>query len=274
MPRSRARATKASKSSKSPSAGSIASWPPVGRPDGPRGADVAGLRDGVAAGQRGAVRALAVHRADRVDRGQVDHVEAHRGDAVELLGGGGERAVDGIAVLVAAPGGPGEELVPGAEQRARAVDVDLARLAAGDELADGTLDHDRVDGGEQRGGDAVLHRERGVAQRVRRGEEQVAVRPFGGAAAHALEQPRADLEVVRQLVRVPARRSSLTVTACRQVAHGSLQASTRNVHRPGSSGTTVAVNRSTSSRVGAIRTCWPGPSLPTFFHTTFAAIAS
>ena len=67
---------------------------------------------------------------------------------------------------------------------------------------------------------------------------------------------------------------SLTVTACRQVAHGSLQASTRKVHRPGSSGTTVAVNRSTSSRIGAIRTCWPGPSLPTFFHTTFAAIAS
>ena len=107
----------------------------------------------------------------------------------------------GLAVLVAAAGGAWEELVPGAEQRAGTVDVDLVRLAAGDQLADRPLDHDRLDGGEERGLDALLHRQRRVAQRVRRGEQQVAVGALGGAAAHALQQPRADLEVVGQLVR-------------------------------------------------------------------------
>ena len=38
------------------------------------------------------VGALAVDLADRVDRGQVDDVEAHGGDGVEPLGGGAERA--------------------------------------------------------------------------------------------------------------------------------------------------------------------------------------
>ena len=38
------------------------------------------------------VRALAVHPADRVDRGEVDDVEAHLGDRRQPLGRGGERA--------------------------------------------------------------------------------------------------------------------------------------------------------------------------------------
>ena len=60
------------------------------------------------------------------------------------------------------------------------------------------------------------------------------------------------------------------MTACRQVAHGSLQASTRKVHRPGSSATTVPANRSVPSPTGAIRTCCAAPRLPTFFQTTLA----
>ena len=163
----------------------------------------------------------------------------------------------GAAGLVAPAGGAREELVPGAEQRARAVDVDLVRLAAGDQLADRALDHDRL----RRPGTAPGRRARAAGSAVSRSafaarEQQVAVGALGGPAAHALQQPRADLQVVGQLLRAPARRSSLTVTACRQVAHGSLQASTRNVHRPGSSGTTVAANRSVPALVGAIRTCW------------------
>ena len=67
---------------------------------------------------------------------------------------------------------------------------------------------------------------------------------------------------------------SLTVTACRQVAHGSLQASTRNVHRPGSSATTVPANRSVPAPTGTIRMCWAAPRLPTFFQTMLAATAS
>src|SRR5919112_492331 len=88
----------------------------VGGADRPRRADVARLGDGVAARHRGAVRALAVNGADRVDRGQVDHVEAHRRDAVELLGRRGEVAVHRAALGVDAAGRAGEELVPRAEQ--------------------------------------------------------------------------------------------------------------------------------------------------------------
>ena len=172
----------------------------LGRADGPRRADVAGP------GVHGVVAALAVHGADGVDRGQVDDVEAHRRDAVELLGRGDERAVHRAAGLVAPAGGAGEELVPGAELRAHAVDVDLQRTAAGDQLADRPLRHDRVHGREQRGRDPGVQRQRGVAQRVGRAEEQVAVRALGGTAAHPLQQPRADLQVVGELLGALARR--------------------------------------------------------------------
>src|ERR1700712_903585 len=69
MPSSRVRSTKARKSSCVPSSG----W-----------TDVVGVRD------QGVVPALAVHLPDRVDRWQVDHVEAHVGDGRQPLGGLGE----------------------------------------------------------------------------------------------------------------------------------------------------------------------------------------
>ena len=131
------RATNASKSSIVPSSGSIASCPPSAEPI------AHGEPTSPGPGVHGVVAALAVHGADRVDRRQVDDVEAHRGDAVELLGRGDERAVHRAAGLVAAAGGAREELVPGAEEGALAVDVDLLRPAAGDQLADRALGHDR-----------------------------------------------------------------------------------------------------------------------------------
>jgi hypothetical protein len=54
---------------------------PVRRADGVRAAGVALLR------VEGVVLALARGRADRVDRGEVDDVEAHRRDPTQPLGG-------------------------------------------------------------------------------------------------------------------------------------------------------------------------------------------
>ncbi len=169
--------------------------PARGRADRPRGADVARL------GVHGVVAALAVHGADRVDRREVDDVEAHLRDAVELLGRGDERAVHRAAGLVAPAGGPREDLVPGAEQRPRAVGEDVALRALGDQLPDRALGHDRDDGREQRRGDPRPQRERRVAQRVRGADQQVALRLLGRAAADALEQAGPGLQVVGQLVR-------------------------------------------------------------------------
>jgi hypothetical protein len=63
------------------------------------------------------VRPLAVRAADRMDRRQVEHVEAELGEARELR----------LDALEAAPGAR-EQLVPGAEARQRRVDVDVQRL--------------------------------------------------------------------------------------------------------------------------------------------------
>ena len=71
--------TKASKSSSVPSSGWMAVWPPSARADGPRAARVVGP------GVERVVAALAVRAADRVDRRQVDDVEAHVGDGGQPL---------------------------------------------------------------------------------------------------------------------------------------------------------------------------------------------
>ena len=96
-----------------PRSGWMASWPPSRLTDRPGGAGV------VRAGVEGVVGALAVDLADRVDRRQVDHVEAHRRDGVEPLGRRAEGPGVHRAVLVDGGAlGPGEELVPGC-RRAR-----------------------------------------------------------------------------------------------------------------------------------------------------------
>ena len=78
--------------------------PALGGPDGPRAAEVAGLRGA------GVVPTLAEGPADGVDGGQVQHVEAHRGD-----GGDPRHHVAQGAVAGRVGGGRArEELVPGA----------------------------------------------------------------------------------------------------------------------------------------------------------------
>ena len=119
MPSSRVRATNASKSSNVPRSGWMASWPPSAEPmaHGEPGSPGCGL-------QR-VVPALAERRADRVDRRQVDDVEAHLRDRVQPPGRGAQRPRHRVAAahrvdLDAL--GPREELVPGPVQRAFPVD--------------------------------------------------------------------------------------------------------------------------------------------------------
>src|SRR5699024_11876598 len=85
----------------------------LGGADAVRGTGVPGF------GGKGVVAALAVGAADRVHRGEVDHVETQLGDRRQPLRCGAQRAGDpraAGAVLVGALGA-GEHLVPGAVRR-------------------------------------------------------------------------------------------------------------------------------------------------------------
>jgi hypothetical protein len=100
-------------------------------------------------GREGVVAALAVGVADRVDRRHVEDVEAQLGDGRDLL----------LDAFEAAPGAR-EELVPGAEARERAVDVDLevgGQLGGLAALLDGLdeLEQRGVQGGVRIGGDGL-----------------------------------------------------------------------------------------------------------------------
>ena len=108
-PRSRA-ATSLSKSFSVPSSGWIASCPPSGPPI------AQGLPGSPGAATQRVVAALAVRRPDRVDRRQVDDVEAELGELRQHL----------LDALEPSPRAR-EELVPGAEPRPQALDVGLER---------------------------------------------------------------------------------------------------------------------------------------------------
>ena len=94
------RPQQASKSFTVPSEGSMASCPPSAAPDRPGAPGVAG------AGEQRAVAALAGRDADRVDRREVEDVEAELRQARQLLGDAGEPSPRAR-----------EELIPGAEPR-------------------------------------------------------------------------------------------------------------------------------------------------------------
>jgi hypothetical protein len=101
--------------------------------DRPRRPDFAGC-----GGDR-VVAALAVHLADRVDRRQVDDVEAHPRDPGQGVGGGRERSVHRMPVGVPTAGGPREHLVPGAEPGQRPVHPHAVLITAGEHFAQGVL---------------------------------------------------------------------------------------------------------------------------------------
>ncbi len=135
-------------------------------------------------GHQAVVGTLAVDPADRVDRREVHHVEAHRSDRVEPLRRGAEVARDdpaGLLVLVGALAAR-EELVPRAVERTRPVDVQLVGALAGDEVPQRVPREDVVDRGGDRGGVARLRRTGVVLQRG----DRVLDRPAVLRAAHAL----------------------------------------------------------------------------------------
>ena len=111
MPCFRASLTSRSNCLTVPSPGSIASWPPSSLADRPRAPGIVRPR------LQRVVAALAARVADRMDRRQVEHVEA------ELREPRQQRA----HAVEAAPRAR-EELVPGAEARELAVDVDAVHL--------------------------------------------------------------------------------------------------------------------------------------------------
>ena len=121
-PCSRAAATRRSKSSRLPSSGWTARWPPSAR------ADRVGAAGVVRPGRQRVVAALAVGAADRVDRREVEDVEAEVAD----VGQAGDHVVEGAVHVRVARLRPGEELVPGAERGRLAVGEDPQRLGAGE----------------------------------------------------------------------------------------------------------------------------------------------
>ena len=102
------------------------------------------------AGDQGVVGTLPVGPADRMDRGQVDHVEAQRRDPGEGPGGIGEGAVAARVV----GGGSGEEFVPGRHARGAPVgpDPELS-LRPGQAFERGVDRHQGVEIGGERGAD-------------------------------------------------------------------------------------------------------------------------
>ena len=105
--------------------------PTFSRANGPRGADIAFL------GHESVVRALAVERANRVDRWEVHGVKAHSGHARQRFHGCGKCAVDRVPVLVPPAGGAREELIPGAKESLSPFDVHLTLRPLRHQLAQG-----------------------------------------------------------------------------------------------------------------------------------------
>ena len=208
----------------------MASWPPSLLPIAQGDPTSSGV------GVERVVGALAVHLADRVDRRQVDDVEAHRRDRLEPLGGGAEGAADDLAGLLVDVGALGarEELVPAREQRALAVDEERVGALDGEQVAQ------RV-GGE----DAAPSR------RTRR--PRAAPRPGASVSLSALIASLTMRLLGRGRGRPPATRSSsstpsvnisststpariLMPASCSQVPIGSLHAWTSKVQAPSVSG--------------------------------------
>ena len=228
----------------------------LGRADRPGRADVVGP------GDQGVVAPLAVDPADRVDRRQVDHVEAHRRHLRQPLRGGGEgaRARRGVPGRRHRPLGAGEELVPGGEEGPGPVHPQRAGVADGDQLAaPGTPRAARPGPApDDPGGERQLARR--AAPRRRRSPGPLRGRHHRQPPRSARAAPSARSFASS---RAPCPAASFLVTASRQVRYGSSNASTAKLHSPTASGRMVACHRSprlagrirVNGRVGAVGPC-------------------
>ena len=180
-----------------------------------------------------------MHLADRVDRRQVHHVETHLGDPRQRLGRGRERAVNRVAVVVPATGGPGEELVPRAEPGQRPVHPDAVLLTARDHFAQRILR--RAVRRPRRASAAPARVNGSPGSRSRAAASKSGSRSLRGVPAAARSSSRAPTSRSLDSSASPWPASSLAVTPRRHVAIGSPQPSTRNVHRPDAVGNELAV---------------------------------
>ncbi len=168
--------------------------PTLARPDGPGRPHVVLLR------HQGVVAPLPVDPADGVNGRQVDDVEAHPRDSGQPARRRGERAVfnrppqpvDGRAL------GAREELIPGREQRPRAVDPHASGRRRGDEFPDRVVPQ-QVGQFERRVG-PLAQGEVLVAQR--RGRVEHLRRPLGGdGLGGEVEHMSPEREIVGEIPR-------------------------------------------------------------------------
>jgi len=150
-----------------------------------RRADAVGGAGIPGTGVQGVVAALAVGRADGVDRGEVQDVEAHVGDGVDPGHRGPERPGHPTPCreVEMGPLRAGEHLVPGAGLSQPAVHLQGVGDGGGDHVAQGVGGQHGGDVVGQAAGQAVRGLEggvredgRGVAQRLGRSRGEVAVR--------------------------------------------------------------------------------------------------
>ena len=97
----------------------------VGAADGVGAADVAAF------GPQAVVAAFAVDPADRMDRREIQHVEAHRADCGQAFDNRSERAVDRGSCVAER----GKQLIPTGEFRRRPIGAHRVDGAAGGERA-------------------------------------------------------------------------------------------------------------------------------------------
>lgn len=132
-----------------------------------------------------------------MDRRQVDHVEAHGGDARELFRRSSEGAVDRLSGGVAAAGRTWEELVPRAVECAVPLDQHGVLRAAGNQVAQGRRTQDLGDFlGECR---SHPRRQLFVAAQRRRDRAQAFELLLRDGLRRAVEQPGTKLQVVFQI---------------------------------------------------------------------------
>ena len=168
------------------------------------GADAVGRTRITGSGLQGVVLALAVRCADRVDRGQVDDVEAHAGNARQFVGGARERAGDPRAVrALEGTRGAREDLVPRARQGLRAGHVERVDAGGVQQVTQWVVAEDQAHARRDARGEALLGGMAGVAQAACRVGQDVDVRgrgtllggvAVGGAFGRALHEEGALFE--------------------------------------------------------------------------------